>query len=47
MTTAALNIEIREVKNKIPVASGFTKKTDYNAKISDTEKNSFTSSDYN
>ena len=39
MTTAVYNIKIEEVENKIPDVSYLVKKTDYDAKILDTEKN--------
>ena len=39
MTTTVLGTTMCEVENKIPVASGFVKKTDYDSKISDIEKN--------
>ena len=39
MTTTVLGTPMCEVENKIPVASGFVKKTDYDSKISDIEKN--------
>ena len=37
--TTVLDTTICEVENKIPVANGFVKKTDYDSKISDIEKN--------
>ena len=39
MITAVLNSKIRVVKNKIPDVSDLVKKTDYDAKISDIERN--------
>ena len=42
MTTTVLNTKNGEVENKIPDASDLVKKTDYNAKTSDTEAKYFT-----
>ena len=39
MITAVLNSKIGVVKNKIPDVSDLVKKTDYDAKISDIERN--------
>ena len=48
MTTTVFNTKIREVDNIIPdVGELVTKKTDYNAKVSEIEGKSFTTSDYN
>ena len=44
MTTIVLTTNIGEVKNKLPVASGLVKKTDYDTKIGEIEKKIF---DYN
>ena len=45
-----LHVVIRKIsgiETKIPDISGFVKKTDYDAKISGTEKEYFTTADYN
>ena len=42
-----INTKIKEVEKKIRDDSGFMKKTDYNAKISDIETEYFTISEYN
>ena len=47
MTTAVLNKKIKDVENKIPVASGLGKKVDYDAKILHIGKKCSTTSDYN
>lgn len=39
MLTIIFNTNITEVKNRIPNTCGIVKKTDYNVKISDIEKN--------
>ena len=39
MTTAVFNTTIGEFENKIPDASGFVEKTDYNAKILELREN--------
>ena len=46
MTTTVLETEIGEVERKIPDVSGFVKKTDCDAKISDIEEKYFTTFDY-
>ena len=47
VTTAVLNTKIGEVEEKIPIVSGLVKKTNYDAKILDTEEKYFTTSGYN
>ena len=47
MPTTAFNIKFGEIKKIIPGVGGLVKKTDYNAKISDTEAKYFNVSDYN
>ena len=47
MTTNVLNRKIGEVNNKIRHASGLVKRTHYNTKILNIEKNCFIASDYN
>ena len=46
VTTTVLETEIGEVERKIQDVSGFVKKTDCDAKISDIEKKYFTTFDY-
>ena len=46
VTTTVLETEIGEVERKIQDISGFVKKTDCDAKISDIEKKYFTTFDY-
>ena len=47
VTATALNAKIGKVKNKIPTVSDLVKKTDYNARKSEIERNYITTSDYN
>ena len=47
MTNIVLNINIEEADNKSADVSSLVKKTVYNAKLSDTEKKCFATSDYN
>ena len=47
MPTTAFNIKFGEIKKIIPGVGGLVKKTDYNAKTSDTEAKYFNVSDYN
>ena len=46
VTTTVLETEIGEVERKIQDVSGFVKKTDCDAKISNIEKKYFTTFDY-
>ena len=47
MTKTVLNINIKEIDNKIPDLSGSVQKTDYVAKISEIEGKYFTTSHHN
>ena len=47
MTTTVLDTNIGEVEIKIPDVSGLVKKTNYDARISDIEKEYLTTSDNN
>ena len=47
MTTTTCNTKISEVKKKILIVSDLVKKTDYIAKISETDEKYITTSDYN
>ena len=47
MTTTVLDTKIGDIYNKILDVNGLIKKIGYNVKMSDIEKNYFTTSDYN
>ena len=47
MTIAIINTKISKVKCKIPVASDLVRKTNYENKILEMERNYFTTSNYN